>query len=95
MAKMKRKGFRDREAPAPSIARNLDKARGPQVLASQVRAHALPFHPACNGTGVRNKVGAGGARQICKCATKRFLRAHPELIVQADGQCWWPAGAKA
>lgn len=89
MAKLHRKGFRDREAPAPTIARNQGAARGRPVTLGDVAPFRRPLHQPCaagRGTVVRK-----GRREACACATKRFLRAHPELILDARGNAWWPA----
>lgn len=88
--KLHRRGFRPKDAPAPSIARNLDKPKGREVTPADVAPHALPLHPPCRGKGLLGLRG-DGRREICKCATKRFLRAHPEVILEADGRAWWPA----
>jgi hypothetical protein len=32
-----------------------------------------------------------GRDEPCKCATTRFLKKHPEIIMDATGRAWWPA----
>ena len=67
--------------------RNAGRPRGRLVLAGDITAHALAGHAACGGRGQVNGVA-------CSCATKRFLRAHPEVIVVREGAAmvaYWPA----
>lgn len=92
MAKLIRKGFRPKEAPALSIARNQGKPKGRPVTVANIRIHARALHQACGGRGYR-KVRRGGEVLAvpCKCATKAFLKRHPEVILDASGNAWWPA----
>jgi hypothetical protein len=63
-----------KEIPDPS--RNLDKERDRPVTVADVTPHALPGHPKCRGKGVM-------ANQVaCACAMSRFLKAHPEIIIE-------------
>jgi hypothetical protein len=74
--------------PQASIARNLNVPRGRRVVASDIAPHALPLHPPCNGKGW---VKRAGEAVPCRCSTKRFLAAHPEIIMDDEGIAWWPA----
>lgn len=63
-----------KELPDPS--RNLDKERDRPVTVADVTPHALDGHPKCRGKGVM-------ANQVaCACAMSRFLKAHPEIIIE-------------
>lgn len=67
--------------------RNVGTPRGRPVTVDDVRPYVLPKHGRCRGKGV---VGA----VACKCAQKRFMKAHPEVIVDFEGKLlrsWWPA----
>jgi hypothetical protein len=83
-------GFRQkgkrREVPDPS--QNLGAEKGAAVTLDEVLACRLQGHPACRGTGL------GKDGRPCACATKRFFKAHPEIIVDAAGSAWHPV-AKA
>lgn len=60
-------------------SRNAGSPRGRAVPVGDVAAHALSGHSKCRGTGML------GARMACACATRRFLKAHPDVIVVPDG----------
>ncbi len=80
-----------RATPAPDPSRNLHVEKGRAVMVSDIQPHALQMHEKCRGRGVVAIVD-GGTRAIpCKCATKRFLKAHPEVIIDKSGAAWWPA----
>lgn len=78
------------EVMRPDLSRNANVDRGREVTVQDVRIHALDGHPACRGSGMVS------ATQPCKCAQKRFFKAHPEIVVDTDGsRAWWPAKAVA
>lgn len=83
-------GFRNRgkKATPPDPSQNLHVAKGASVTVDEVRAYGLPGCVSCSGTG-RTPRGV-----ICSCATRRFMKAHPEIIVDRVGYSWWPATAK-
>ena len=66
---------------------NKDKTPGKRVMVADLTPHALPMHPLCGGTGIKR----GTTNVTCKCAMKRFFKAHPEIILDATGAAWWPA----
>ncbi len=93
-------GFRDktvnkaaRDAADPS--RNTHKEKGAPVTANEIAAYRLPLHDKCRrGKGLTVLEAAGDLprRAVpCKCAMKRFLKAHPEIIVERTGAVYWPA----
>jgi len=66
--------------------RNANIPRGRDVKLSEVQAYALRGHSKCGGTGAVGRVA-------CSCATKRFMRAHPEVVVVREGELlgvYWP-----
>lgn len=71
-------------------SRNLGKEKGPPVLAEEVLEYADEDHFPCRGTGSR-RFGGKRTKQPCRCSTKGFLEAHPEVIIERDGRAWWPA----
>lgn len=83
-------GFRNRgkKAAPPDPSQNLHVAKGAPVTVDEVRAHGLPGCASCSGAG-RTPRGV-----ICSCATRRFMKAHPEIIVDRVGYSWWPATVK-
>ena len=78
-----------RPAKAPDPSQNLHVERGAPVTLGEVRAFALDGHPEC-----RSRPGLGRDGRPCKCATRRFFAKHPEVIVDASGNAWWPASVK-
>lgn len=72
------------ERGKPDPSRNVYYPRGREVTVDDVKAHALPKHQKCKG-------GMVSKTTPCSCATKRFLKAHPEVIIDSDGRAWWPA----
>jgi hypothetical protein len=71
----------------PDPSRNAHVERGRVVMVSEVQPYALPMHQKCRQGIVRRT----DPPVACACATKRFLKAHPEVIVDKDGRAWWPA----
>jgi len=66
--------------------RNAHLPRGRAVTVGDIQAYAMPGHGKCGGRGVVGRVA-------CSCATKRFMRAHPEVIVVREGDLlgvYWP-----
>lgn len=66
--------------------RNAHVPRGRDVTVSEVQAYALSGHGKCGGRGVVGRVA-------CACATKRFMRANPDVIVVREGDLlgvYWP-----
>lgn len=66
-------------------SQNVHVERGPAITLEEVRAHALDGHASCRSTPGLAKDG-----KPCTCATKRFFRAHPEIVVDDKGFAWWP-----
>ena len=56
-------------------------------MVSDVTPYALPLHQKCRQGIMR----MSNPPVACACATKRFLRAHPEVILDDTGAAWWPA----
>lgn len=83
-------------ADAPDPSRNQETPKGRAVTAAEISPYALPLHLKCRGKGVVGYRGQGEERTAvpCACATKRFLRAHPEVVVDRDGRVWWPEDRK-
>jgi len=78
---------RNADSMARAVERNVDVPRGRPVKTGDVSAYALGGHSKCRGTGMV------GAAEACSCATKRFMRAHPEVIVVREGDLlgvYWP-----
>jgi len=91
MAKAYRRGFRPKEVPL-LVARNLDKPKGRPLTLGDLTPFARPLHPPCAGRGALGpEVSRSGKREVCRCATDRFLAAHPEVIMDDRGNAWWPA----
>jgi len=71
-------------------ARNPGVPRGRPVTVGDISGYALSGHQECRGRGMIGLVE--GKARPCKCATKRFLKAHPEVVVDgATGEAFWPA----
>lgn len=96
--------------PSPSPARNLGVARGAALTVNEIRAYAYAGCRKCRGGGVfgsgtvstnsflkgtMHKDVQGPNLRACACATRRFLRAHPEVIVDAAANVFWPAARRA
>lgn len=91
-----RRAARREEALAEGATRNAGVPRGRQVVVGDVSAYALEGHPPCRGTGMTG-TNASGDAVPCTCATRRFFKAHPEVIVVPDAgsvKAWWPANIK-
>lgn len=79
------------------MVRNIHKRRGAQVTLEEIAKCAKPACKKCNGTGVILQRLTGSKpeeppTQIgCGCAAKRFVEAHPEVIVSEQNYAWWPA----
>lgn len=77
-----------------SIARNTHVERGRPVTVDEIRQYRLPMHEACRqlrGLTHIVRTESGERRGVpCKCAHKRFMKAHPEVIIDATGAAWWP-----
>lgn len=71
----------------PNPARNLHLEKGQVVMVSEVTPYALPMHQKCRQGIIRQT----NPPVACACATKRFLRKYPEVIVDEQGRVWWPA----
>ena len=70
--------------------RNAGVPRGRPVTVGDISGYAQSGHQPCKGRGVLG-IWQGDKALPCKCATKRFLKAHPEVIVDGPtGQAWWP-----
>lgn len=89
MAKPRKPKRPPRKKRAPDPSRNLHLPRGEQVTIDQVRAHRLVGCTKCSSTGLE-----GDRRRSttpCVCATRRFLKANPRIIMDRAGSAWWPA----
>ena len=79
----------------PNPARNAHVEKGRPVTANEVIAHRLPMHEKCRvGKGIVSiAMHEDGTRTAvpCACATKRFFKAHPEIVIDDNGAAWWPA----
>lgn len=71
----------------PSPAYNVHLPKGRAVMVSDIQPYALPMHQKCKQGIIRRTVPP----VACACATKRFLKAHPEIIIDETGAVWWPA----
>lgn len=80
-------------------SRNLHIDKGRQITIDDVRPYALAMHHPCRGNGVvglvKDAEGKAVAGRPCICATKRFFKAHPEIIMEANGAAWWPLDVTA
>lgn len=63
-------------------------------MLDEIRAHRLPMHEKCRqGRGIVKYVTRPDGTKLgvpCKCAHKRFMKAHPEIIIDETGAAWWP-----
>ncbi len=84
------KKWKARREAKQGLVLNLDKPRGKQVMVADISPYALQMHQPCGGRGILR----GTANVPCRCATKRFLLKHPEVIIDATGHCWWPMKEK-
>ena len=62
--------------------------RGEPVTGIQVAPYALDGHTKCHGSGFVRR--AGKPTRVCTCAQKRFMKAHPEVLIDSAGAAWWP-----
>ncbi len=86
---IRRKGFRDKVVPAPkTIEQNLDVPKGKPVTFMDLMKFGRAGCRNCKGRGANLLIN--GLESPCACATKRMFKAHPELIVEANGNAWWP-----
>lgn len=70
---------------ASGPARNLMSPRGPRVTVAEMQCYGYALcQRGCRGTGLERPQVA------CACATRRFLKAHPEVIVDPEANVWWP-----
>lgn len=80
--------------PAPDIRRNTHLDKGRAVSLGDIRPYARQKCARCKGRGldhvVKNDEGEIIGAEPCKCAHERFMRAHPEVIVEASGAAFWP-----
>jgi hypothetical protein len=80
-------------------SRNLHVEKGRVVTVNDITPHARPKCKDCKGKGITgtNKDDDGKAVSAtpCRCATSRFFKAHPEVIVDARGASWWPLEQRA
>jgi hypothetical protein len=82
-------GFREPPVRKADPSRNLGKERGRPITLADASSYASPACLRC-----RSRRGYDAKKnQICRCATKGFLLAHPEVIVDRAGKAWWPKGA--
>lgn len=70
-------------------SRNLHKHRGAAVTVPEVLKHKLRGCGPCRGTGLEGDPTT--STTPCVCATRRFLKAHPEIVMDRAGSAWWPA----
>src|SRR5215831_7951915 len=74
-------------------ARNVHKEPGRAISVNDVIPYARPGCQKCRGKGIvgYRKVGETRGAEPCACATKRFWKAHPEIIVTEKGLAFWPS----
>ena len=97
---MSRGGYTERNSQAgdrreaqhklAAAQRNAGTPRGRPVSTGDVSAYALAGHAKCGGSGML------GPQMACPCATKRFLKRHPEVVVVIEGGVcgvYWPLSA--
>lgn len=81
-----------------TLARNTHVERGRPVTVDEIRAYRLPLHEACRQLrGLTHIVRTEDGARLgvpCKCAHKRFMKQHPEVIIDEKGAAWWPAEEK-
>jgi hypothetical protein len=70
----------------PDPSRNAHVEKGRIVMVSEVTPYALPLHQKCRQGIIRQS----DPPVACACATKRFLKKHPEVIIDRAGRVWWP-----
>lgn len=79
----------------PSPARNTNVEKGRPVTVNEITAHRLPLHEKCRALkGLEKIVKRPDGTRLgvpCACAHRRFLKAHPEVIIDDSGAAWWPA----
>lgn len=79
----------------PDPSRNVHVTKGRIVTVDEIIAHRMPLHEKCRQLKGLAKIvrRADGTRLgvPCKCAHKRFMLAHPEVIIDKTGAAWWPA----
>lgn len=93
-ARAKARAAAARQAISPTPARNVQKEPGRPIEVRDVAPYARAMCPKCKGQGMvgYRKVGETRGAEPCKCATTRFWKAHPEIIVTEKGVAYWPVG---
>lgn len=84
-------------AAAGDPSRNLHVERGRAVVGNDIFPYARPKCKKCeHGVASRVKDAEGKVVGLvpCRCAHLRFMKAHPEIIVDKTGASWWPLDAK-
>lgn len=74
-------------------SRNLHVERGRPVTAADITPYARQKCGDCKGKGLVGRRSAGEVHGIepCACASKRFIKAHPEVIIDVQGVAFFPA----
>lgn len=94
---MSRPGFRQRPAKKakPNPSRNSHVERGRPITVADVAPYARQKCQKCRGKGMvgvkLSEDGTPVSATPCKCATVRFFKAKPEIILDEEGRAWWPA----
>jgi len=81
-------------ANAPDPRRNLHVEPGRPVVVNDITPYARPKCGKCKkgiADTVKNDAGEVVGAAPCVCATTRFYRRHPEIIVTETGAAFWPA----
>jgi hypothetical protein len=92
--KARRRRHREKQTEqALDPSRNLHAERGRPVTAADITPYARQKCSSCRGKGVVGRRSAGEVHGVepCVCATKRFIKAHPEVIIDAHGVAFFPA----
>lgn len=71
---------------------NTSTPKGRGITTADIQGHARPGHFPCRGKGFLKRRGKTRKPLLCRCAQKAFLAAHPEVIIDARGLVFWPAG---
>ena len=92
--KTRRRRHREKQVQqALDPSRNLHAERGRPVTAADITPYARQKCTDCKGKGLVGRRSAGEVHGVepCACASKRFIKAHPEIIIDAQGVAFFPA----
>jgi len=84
-------GFRQKKRRKAGPARNQHLGQGQVVTVADIKKHAFAgCQKGCRGSGLM-PYQPGEQPRACECATRRFLKAHPNLVIDERANAWWPA----